>query len=240
MREEKRQTMMNNEKQMSETFLIGALLAVVGGFLDAYTYFGRGGVFANAQTGNIVLFGIKIAQGEFRGSIYYLIPIISFFLGIVVSEHIKARYRKNRTLHWRQIVIVFEILVLITITMISQKNNVIATTLVSFVCSLQVQSFRKIHGNSYTTTMCTGNLRSATENLYAYQTTKDREKLTKSLQYYGIITFFIIGAIIGTVLTKKYADNTVFFACGILVIVFIVLFFNKGSKDSYKLQSKLD
>lgn len=35
----------------------GLLLAGVGGFLDAYTFVGYGGVFANAQTGNIVLFG---------------------------------------------------------------------------------------------------------------------------------------------------------------------------------------
>ncbi|MEF9840560.1 MAG: DUF1275 family protein, partial [Lachnospiraceae bacterium] len=40
--------------RISETFLIGAILAMVGGFLDAYTYLCRGGVFANAQTGNLV------------------------------------------------------------------------------------------------------------------------------------------------------------------------------------------
>ena len=37
---------------LSETFALGALLAAAGGFLDAYTYLLRGGVFANAQTGN--------------------------------------------------------------------------------------------------------------------------------------------------------------------------------------------
>ena len=41
--------------QMSDSFRIGAILAAVGGFLDAYTYLARGQVFANAQTGNIVL-----------------------------------------------------------------------------------------------------------------------------------------------------------------------------------------
>lgn len=32
------------KRQMSETFRIAALLAIVGGFLDAYTYVARGGV----------------------------------------------------------------------------------------------------------------------------------------------------------------------------------------------------
>ena len=40
---------------MSESLLLGAILATVGGFLDAHTYICRGKVFANAETGNIVL-----------------------------------------------------------------------------------------------------------------------------------------------------------------------------------------
>ena len=41
--------------QMSEAFLTAALLSASGGLQDAYTYIARGEVFANAQTGNIVL-----------------------------------------------------------------------------------------------------------------------------------------------------------------------------------------
>ena len=40
--------------QMSESFFLTAILAIVGGFLDSYSYLMRGHVFANAQTGNIV------------------------------------------------------------------------------------------------------------------------------------------------------------------------------------------
>ena len=45
-----------------ENLPTGLLLAGAGGFLDAYTFVGRGGVFANAQTGNIVL--LAVAAGE--------------------------------------------------------------------------------------------------------------------------------------------------------------------------------
>ena len=40
---------------------IGLMLCLAGGFLDAYTFVTRGGVFANAQTGNIVLLGLELA-----------------------------------------------------------------------------------------------------------------------------------------------------------------------------------
>ena len=48
--------------QTSESLFLTALLAIVGGFLDAYSYLLRGGVFANAQTGNIALLGVYIQR----------------------------------------------------------------------------------------------------------------------------------------------------------------------------------
>ena len=45
---------MQRAKQISESIELGAILALAGGFMDAYSYIGRGGVFANAQTGNIL------------------------------------------------------------------------------------------------------------------------------------------------------------------------------------------
>ena len=37
-------------KQMSESIKLGVILAIAGGFMDAYSYMCRGKVFANAQT----------------------------------------------------------------------------------------------------------------------------------------------------------------------------------------------
>lgn len=241
----------DEKKQMSETFLLGTILAVVGGFLDAYTYLCREHVFANAQTGNIVLLGAKMAEGNWSGALYYLIPITSFLLGIAIAELIKNKYKNNKKIHWRQIIIAFEILVLIVVAFIPQGNantsanlhaimhpnllsylhtNMIANVLVSFVCSLQVQSFRKMNGKAYATTMCTGNLRSAMEGLCNYRLTKSRIVLISSLQYFGIVLFFIIGAALGAVLTDIFNIKSILFACIGLVIVFILMFW-KGENS---------
>lgn len=215
---------MKGDKQISETLLVGTILAMVGGFLDAYTYICRGGVFANAQTGNIVLVGIKMAQGDYRGGLYHLVPVFSFLVGVVVAEYIRRKFKENKRIHWRQVIIAFENVVLALIAFIPNTNDVVANILVSFVCSIQVQSFRKIHGNIYTTTMCTGNLRSATESLYEYKASNNRSDLIKSLHYYVIIAFFIIGATIGTLLTGIFGKETIYFACLLLAVVFAMMF----------------
>ena len=85
--------------QMSESLLLGALLAMAGGFFDAYTYLCRGKVFANAQTGNIVLFGANIAEGNWLRAAEYLLPILAFALGVVAAEIVKRRYKKAPERH---------------------------------------------------------------------------------------------------------------------------------------------
>ena len=47
---------------MSESFLTAAFLSISGGLQDAYTYIYRGEVFANAQTGNIVLLSQSLVE----------------------------------------------------------------------------------------------------------------------------------------------------------------------------------
>ena len=64
-----------------------------GGFLDAYTYLIRGGVFANAQTGNIVLLGVRLMEGDWGGAGHYLVPILAFAAGVLAAELIRGRFR---------------------------------------------------------------------------------------------------------------------------------------------------
>lgn len=52
--------------QMSDTFFAAVFIILSGGFQDAYTYCCRGSVFANAQTGNIVLLSAALFRGEWR------------------------------------------------------------------------------------------------------------------------------------------------------------------------------
>lgn len=215
---------MHKSRQTSETFLIGALLATVGGWLDAYTYVCRDHVFANAQTGNMVLFGINLAGGHWNEAFYYFAPIIAFFLGVVVAEMTRNKFHQKEKIHWRQIILLIETLVLAAVAFIPQgKANMLANVLISFVSSLQVDSFRKMNGSNFVTTMCTGNLRSATEHLYSYRITKDKTILMRSLSYYGIILFFIAGAAVGAIVTNALSVKSVLFACIGLAAAFLIM-----------------
>ena len=130
-------------KPLADELLIGIFLAATGGFLDAYTYFFRGGVFANAQTGNMVLMAIYASKCDFNKAVYYLIPITAFFLGVLATEYLMRHGRLGG--RWRQIVLALEIIILFCIGFLSQNvPNAYINVAVSFVCSLQVNAFKKI------------------------------------------------------------------------------------------------
>ena len=77
---------MASKIQTSESLILSGLLALSGGFQDAYTYNVRDEVFSNAQTGNVVLMSQHIMSGDWSIALKYLLPIIAFAMGVLVSE----------------------------------------------------------------------------------------------------------------------------------------------------------
>lgn len=219
--------------QMSESMVIGAFLALSGGFLDAYTYICRGSVFANAQTGNIVLLGVNLASGEMKKALRCMVPIAAFVAGVFIVECVRYHFRnrkigEGRLVHWRQIIVAAEILILAIVAFLPQSMNDLANWCVSFVCALQVESFRKIRGNTLATTMCTGNLRSATEMMHRYILTGDRMLRRKGLEYYLIIALFMAGAAVGTLASGVFHALAVLICCFLLLAAFLLMFISPG------------
>lgn len=209
----------NKIRQISDSFRLAALLAISGGYMDAYSYLARGGVFANAQTGNMVLLGIGIIQGKILETSKYLIPIIAFVVGILVAELIQNKFNTLKRTDWRQFVLIIEILAIIVAAFLPLgAMDTVANTLISFVSALQMQSFRHMNGNAFASTMCTGNLRSGTESLYRYAFKGNKAMKNKWMQYYGINFIFILGAGVGAWATYQWGEYAIFGCCLLLTV----------------------
>ncbi len=222
---------MDRKRQISESFRLSALLSFSGGLQDAYTYNIRGHVFANAQTGNVVLMSQHFMQGEWWTGVHYLIPVISFAFGILISEQVGHRFKYSRRLHWRQIILLIEIMLLGIVGILPQSCNMLANIMVSLSCAMQVQSFRTVHGYGYASTMIIGNLRSGTESLSKYIREKDRKSLGKSIDYYGIILIFAVGAGIGGVLSEIIGAKTIWISVALLLVDCIMMIRKPGVAD---------
>ena len=180
--------------QISESIMVGIFLALSGGFMDAYSYINRGKVFANAETGNIILMALKVCEGKFFEAVNYLIPIVSFAVGVGICEIIK--YRKNR----------------------------VANSIISMISGIQFATFPKIRGTAIATTMCTGNLKNGTQNLYHGIKSGDKDAIEKGLYYYVCISVFILGTAIGYFTVKFMAEKAILLAALAMINIFIMMF----------------
>ena len=217
--------------QMSESFLTAVFLSLSGGLQDAYTYLFRGKVFANAQTGNIVLLSANLMDGNWERVLHYLVPLCAFALGVLTAEKMRERFREMRTLHWRQLVVLGEVLLLFIVGFLPQEQNLLANAIVSFSCAMQVQAFRKVNGYAFASTMCIGNLRSGMDSLCAWLVGGNTKAFGKAMHYFAIIFLFALGAGLGSLALAPMGSRAIWLSCLLLFISFCLMFLKEDIEE---------
>ena len=217
--------------QMSESFLTAVFLSLSGGLQDAYTYLFRGKVFANAQTGNIVLLSSNLMDGNWERVLHYLVPLCAFALGVLTAEKMQEHFRNMQRLHWRQLVVLCEIVMLFVVGFFPQEWNLVANALVSFACAMQVQTFRKVNGYAFASTMCIGNMRSGMDSLCSWVLNRNPAALKKSFYYWGIILLFALGAGLGSLTLDLCGAKAIWFSCLLLAVSFCLMFLKEDVEE---------
>jgi uncharacterized membrane protein YoaK (UPF0700 family) len=213
----------------SNSIYLGIMLAIVGGFLDAYTFISRDGVFANAQTGNMVLLAVRAAKGDWIGSLLYIPLIIAFILGVLVSEIVKIPQLRQLLYSYQRSILILEFVVLVIVgTLPRSVPNIVVTVCIAFVSSLQISTFNKLDNWAYNSTMTTGNLKTATKAAYSAFVENDQEAKKQFQEFFLIILSFLIGALSGTFSTTYFGDISIWIASGILLIALVLYHREKG------------
>ena len=190
-----------------------ALLTLSGGLQDTYTYLRRGKVFANAQTGNIVLLGQSLCDGDWARALRYLLPVMAFALGVAAAEWLRVHRPR-----WQRRVLLWEILLLFLVGFIPHSLDQLANALVSFSCAMQVQAFRQVEGFPFASTMCIGNLRSGMESLCVFLRTGDAQERKKARLYFLVILLFALGAEAGSLAVELLDLPAIWLSCVLLAL----------------------
>ena len=225
--------------QMSEAFRTVMFLSASGGLQDAYTYIGRGKVFANAQTGNIVLMSQSLFDGDLSRFAHYFIPVLSFALGVAAAECIRLHWRQARRIHWRQLVVLAEIVLLFAVGFFPAAWDIGANALVSFACAMQVQAFRKVNGYAFASTMCIGDLRSGVEALCVWSRTREPKAKDRMLRYFGIILLFALRSGIGSKSCVWLGGRAIWISCGLLLVSFALMFIREEIEENPAIEKDL-
>ena len=181
---------------------IASLFAIVGGFLDAYSYLGRGGVFANAQTGNVVLFGVRAAAGNWTSAWETLPSILAYICGVAVARLLRVRPQKH-TFRATLICQALELLVLLVLLFFGRfVPDLCAVPLIAFSAALQNTSFSSIGPWQFNSAMTTSNLRNAVSGWLQLALGETDPKLRGEAVVGSVIFLcFVAGALLGGVCT---------------------------------------
>lgn len=199
------------------------LLIMSGGLLGAFTYSVRGGVFCNAQTSNIVLLGMALGNGNWGRAAYLLIPISAYALGAVVSESLPVSVRKAG-LRWDTILIGFEVLVTFLLGLLPESAPYqISQVAINFICSMQYNTFRQAEGVPMATTFCTNHVRQVGVHLAKWLRNGDISARGRFGSHIQMIGMFIVGAVVGTVLSRYFLGKAIWGATFLMLLVFLDL-----------------
>lgn len=202
-----------------------AMLIFVAGFYGGYTLSVRGGVFCNGQTGNIALLGVALGSGDWKRAIYYLIPISSYLIGIMVSETIPRHVRCFR-LRWDTLLTLIEIILVVIMGFIpATAPHQICQVTINFICAMQYNTFRQAEGMSMATTFCVNHIRvvgiSLSKLLFRKKNTPET---VGKLKAHGImLCSFVIGAVTAGVLCIVSGVCAIWFVLIPLVILAVDL-----------------
>ena len=210
-------------RQRPETTIQGALLSCVGGYLDAFTFV-RFGLFANAQTGNVVLLGVDAGRAEWHDALLRLVPIVVFFLtviGIEVLARLAAAGRVRRPL---RVALGVEITGLLLVTALPDRAPQLAITItVTMVAAIQFSTFRTLVDAPYSSLLASGNLRALAVSLHQRVINRDATTNGQILRFVVVIVAFIAGATLGAVITSQLGNAASAVPASLIVIVLVLL-----------------
>ena len=177
-------------------------LIFAAGILGSYTYMLCGGIFCNAQTGNIVLLGIALGTRSWTSALYYVIPISAYALGAFISELIPDDVKHRFHIRWETILVAVEIVFVAVLGALPASTPVqVFQVSINFIASMQYNTFRNSEGVPMATTFATNHVRQlgiglAKELHRRHGDTSHRRVLKR---HFSMVLFFLAGTILGAV-----------------------------------------
>ena len=209
-----------------EKYYIFELLTIAAGMMGLYTYNLRGGVFSNAQTGNIVKMSMAIGNGEIKEGFFYLIPFAAYILGTILSEILPEKVRHTHFIRWDTLLVGIEIIVLLLIGFMPLSwPEQITQILISFLCSMQFNTFRQAEGVPMATTFLTNHVRQVGISIARIirHHEQEAEARIKAGKHMKIILAFFVGGAVMTFACDYMAEKSIWLAILPLSLCFIFL-----------------
>ena len=233
----------NRKSSDSQEFLeceklwVYVVLMSIAGFYGAYTYSIRGGVFCNAQTANFVLLAMSLGNRQWSKALYYLIPMAAYLGGAILSEAVAKPVKRFLMIRWDTLLIFIEIIAVIFLGFLPENAPFqISQITINFISSMQYNTFRRAQNIPMATTFCTNHLRQTGLALVrAIRHPGDTGGFFRMIRHLGMLSSFVIGGIVATVLCGLFLGKAIWATLFPLVLLLVRLLYADLKKERGKL-----
>lgn len=143
------------------------LLACVAGSVDVMSYYRLGNVFTANMTGNTILLGLSIGQGNVASSLQRIAALAGFFSGALIGAYIIENTKKGWS-HYITLSVIIETIIIFVLVLIWLKVGVVTNHWILYISiilagiSMGIQSATIRHLNipGIVTTFLTGTITS--------------------------------------------------------------------------------
>ncbi len=202
----------------SDSWPLLFLMTSVGGFSASYSFLARGGVFAFAQTGNIIYSGHVIASGHFVQVLTFLFPVLSYMAGLFASQQLEKRIT-GKVAFQKTVLLLESLLMGVTALLpVSYITTRLALCLLGLSSGLQMETFHRIGAHEYTSIMVMGNMKRTVEAFSAYLNDRCKASRNKALMYVAVNAIFCLGSAWGYMVTTAVGDKAILLPALLLVL----------------------
>lgn len=214
----------------TRTLWFALLLTVSNGFLDAHTYYARGHVFANVQTGNVIFFALDISERHVAAAMAHVWPILAFIAGVSVAAHIKSGRAERYLPHPLRWTMAIQVVALVIIGFVpSSVPHSYVNVPISFLAAVQIGLFRNIGDLAYLPVATTGNLMRFVEAGYDGLVDRKPGALRAWGVYASLIGAFAAGAVVGALLSRAWDVHAIWVAAGILAVTLVLFIVDRDA-----------
>ena len=207
--------------QIQTSLRFGIIVAAAGGFLDAYSFIGWGGVFAGAQTGNIVQLGLHVARWDGSEVLRLVAPVLGFVAGVVFFALLTQTRLQRIVRDPLKLALVSEIVLLVVVGVLPATASAIPVSAVlSFAAGIQLVAFHKLRAWAFSTTITQGNIVNAITATVNTLMTGDESERGRAVAFASVAGAFLAGAIVGGVSTVAVGVQGVL---GVVVLLLVAL-----------------
>jgi uncharacterized membrane protein YoaK (UPF0700 family) len=204
--------------------LIAVLLSASAGAVDIIAYLEFDHVFVANMTGNTVLFASNLVSAEFAKAVTHLLPVITFFAGVVTARIWLAQIGRSYSPRFGFFLTLISGLWVTVAVLIPNLGGVLIPVL-AFSVGAQNATLPEIDKIQVNTAFITGNLEKLGEAVASlFRKPGNRDERLKLLAFGSIWTAYAFGAAIGALAARQFGKHSLLVPASILCITAILVF----------------